>query len=142
MNLADFQLLLLENRSSGMLPLAAAAEQAGLGVRLRTVRDSGEALDLLTRTPAPFLPSRPPVLLIDLEAADAFPLLDELQKSPRLRSIVTIGLTPQPANGLLERAYRLGINSCLARPTTPEEAVAMVHGIVRYWKAVNVGPRN
>ncbi len=141
---SDGHLLVLEDVPSRVAPLIQAASLAGLGGRLYVVQSRREAVEyfqrLLHDVSSPQRPRSPSLFLLSLEGPDGLKVLEWLQKQPSLRKILKVGLFFVPNDTVTDRAYELGINSCLARPSTPEALAEMFDSIRRYWLSLNHPP--
>jgi CheY-like chemotaxis protein len=142
MRLVDFSLLLYEENPLTIRDLAETADRAGLGQRLRVVRSTDEALQVFAESRSgQGNAGRPlPIFLINLESRGAYDLLEALSKDSSLKPAVMVGLTSADAPSRIQRAYELGINSCLLRPTTQPEQVTMFLAIRQYWEVMNLPP--
>jgi CheY-like chemotaxis protein len=142
--LTDFHLLLLEDDPARLSGIVQAARRARLGDRLKVLRDRPEAVEHFLRllrdlggSPVATFPS---LLLLNLEGEAGLGLLEWLRRQPRLRSMVKVGLFSASDGVVTDRAYELGVNSCLARPDSPEGLRDMFLAIRQYWIALNHPP--
>jgi len=86
----------------------------------------------------------PTVMLIDLNMPlkDGFEVLAWLHSQPQLKRISVIVLSASSRPEDVERAYQLGANSYLVKPTTIESLVALI-GCLLQWLGYNhFPPRN
>jgi DNA-binding response OmpR family regulator len=139
--LTDFRLLLLEDDPDCLDLLAQAARETGLAHHLHTLRDGDEAVGYFKRLIATARPLSgiriPSLFLVSLEGPAGLPVLEWLNREPRLRRMVKVGLHSRPETLSKVHAYDLGLNSCLVRPLTPAERVAMFKSIGEFWGALN-----
>jgi CheY-like chemotaxis protein len=142
--LTDFHLLLLEDDPARLSGTVRAARQAHLGSRLQVLRNRADAVDHfsrllvdLGRTPDHAFPS---LLLLNLEGEAGLSVLEWLRRQPRLRKMVKVGLFAATDGVVTDRAYELGVNSCLARPDSPEGLLEMFLSIRQYWVSLNHPP--
>jgi len=108
------------------------------------LRDRAEALDHFSRlladlgeTPDGAFPS---LLLLNLEGASGLAVLEWLRRQPWLRKMLKVGLFAASDGAVTHRAYELGVNSCLARPESPEGLLEMFLSIRQYWVSLNHPP--
>jgi CheY-like chemotaxis protein len=142
MRLVDFSLLLYEEDPITIRDLAEAADRAGLGQRLRVVRSTDDALQVLAESRSGQGNARRPlpIFLINLECRGAYDLLEVLSKDSGRKPAVTVGLTSADAPSRIQRAYELAINSCLLQPTTQHEQLSMFLATRQYWEVMNLPP--
>jgi two-component system response regulator len=143
--LTDFHLLLLEDDPALLAGIVRAAQQARLGANLQVVRDRREAIEYLSRldhtSEAGAGSPQPALFLLNLEGKAGLSVLEWLRHQPRLRRMVKVGLFSAGDGAVTDRAYDLGVNSCLARPDTPTQLAEMFHSIRQYWVALNHPPQ-
>ena len=133
MRLTDFHMLLIEDNPTRPGPMERAARDAGLNGRIHVVHGRDEAVEYLSRR-------RPSLFLVNLEGSAGLDVLQWMKAQPRLRNMVKVGLLP-PSDGIaVSQAYALGLNSCLARPSTSEGLATMFDSIREYWLALNHPP--
>ncbi|HEV7265608.1 MAG TPA: response regulator [Falsiroseomonas sp.] len=84
----------------------------------------------------------PAVVLLDLKLPrlSGFEVLGWMRADPRLRRVPVIVLTSSRLRDDVGRAYDLGANSYLVKPTAPEALAQMMAEVDRYWLALNEGP--
>ena len=144
MRLTDFNLLLLEDNPARLSAMLRAVREAHLDGRLRVLRDRGDALRHLSHLLDGPESSRslafPSLFLLDLEGDAGLSVLEWLNRQPRLRRMVKVGLFSSSDGVVTNRAYALGVNSCLARPESPDGLLDLFVSIRRYWAALNHPP--
>jgi CheY-like chemotaxis protein len=86
------------------------------------------------KCPPPFL------VFLNLNPAEksGFELLQWLRSRPDLRNIVVIVLTASEDPDDIRRAYDLGANSVVTKPSTLEELQRLVNAVRQYWVRLNV----
>ena len=145
MRLTDFTLLLLEDDSDRLSGMLRAIREAHLDGRLRVLRDREEALkhfsQLLHAPESSHSVAFPSLFLLDLEGDAGLSVLEWLNRQPRLRRMVKVGLYPSSDGVVTNRAYQLGVNSCLARPENADGLLDMFVSIRQYWVALNHPPQ-
>jgi CheY-like chemotaxis protein len=84
----------------------------------------------------------PALMLLDLKLPrrSGFELLAWLHTQPGLKRLVTVILTSSPQTADIARAYDLGANSYLVKPSNPNDLFDMVHTLHLYWIAYNTIP--
>ena len=139
---AGFQLpfiLLAEDDDNDAFGMELAFHKAGLGERVRRVCDGDEAIDYLSgkskysdRDEFPF----PSLLLLDLKMThkDGFAVLDWARSHPRWRNIVIVVLTNSDDEDDIKRAYRMGANSYLVKPSDFLSFTDMLQSLKHYWR--------
>jgi CheY-like chemotaxis protein len=136
-------LLVAEDNAVDALLLERALRRAGSVFRMVRVSDGDELIDYMeargayedrVRHPAPKM------ILLDLKMPkkDGFAVLQWRQKAPdgyRLPVVVfSSSSIPQDIN----RAYSLGANSYVVKPTAPDRLESMVHALHEWWGNFNV----
>lgn len=76
---------------------------------------------------------RVPIVILDLEARDAFGVLEERSGDPGLALAPFLGLVGEHAHERARRAYDLQINACLASQGTPDATADVVAKAVAFW---------
>ncbi len=135
-------ILIVEDNSDDAFLLQIAFERAALNVTLRVVVDGKEALDYLKgsggfadRGKYPL----PALILLDLQLpyVTGLEVLQEIRSIPSLNKTVVIMLTSSSAQRDIDKAYEIGANSFLVKPSRLEERKSMVEGIYSYWFGLN-----
>ncbi len=138
-------LLMAEDNDDDFLLARSALEEARLLNDLRRVRDGVELLDYLRHQP-PYEDARanplPALILLDLNMPrlDGREALGEIRKDPALRHIPVVILTSSIAQEDVQQAYRLGVNSYIAKPVTFSGLVAALRILGFYWFELVVRP--
>jgi hypothetical protein len=142
--LTDFNLLLLEDNPARLSAILGAVREAHLDSRLRVLRDREDALRHLSQLLHGPESSRalafPSLFLLDLEGDAALSVLEWLSRQPRLRRMVKVGLFSSGDGVVTNRAYALGVNSCLVRPESADGLLDLFVSIGRYWADLNHPP--
>ena len=83
--------------------------------------------------------SPPAVVLLDLKlpGLDGFHVLRRLRGDPKTWNLPVVILTSSLEPDDLNRAYRLGANSYVQKPTSFRELVAAAQHIAEYWLLLN-----
>jgi CheY-like chemotaxis protein len=137
--------LLAEDDLTDVALMSLAWGKSSVTVPLCVVRDGQEAMDYLAgreqyqdRQRYPF----PSLVLLDLKMprVNGFEVLDWLQQHARLRRVPVVVLSGSDDRGDLNRAYDLGANSYLVKPSAFEELHVLVDRVKAYWVELNHGP--
>jgi CheY-like chemotaxis protein len=119
-----------------------AAREAGILDSLHVAQDGQEAIDYLgglgeyaerQRFPLPCL------VLLDLKLPRVmgFEVLKWIRQQPALKSIIVIVLTSSDLKADVDLAHRLGANSYLVKPSTPDQLKETIARIKQHWLDLN-----
>jgi CheY-like chemotaxis protein len=130
-------ILMADDDAEDCLLVRDALQENGLPHAIRFVRDGEELLDYLHRrgeyemADAP----RPDLILLDLKMPkkDGREALKELKTEPRLKTIPIVVFTTSMDKEDIEFAYRMGVNSYVAKPATFRALVDFVATLGKYW---------
>jgi CheY-like chemotaxis protein len=138
-------ILLVEDDDDAVLLMQRALRRAGIGTDLHVADDGGAAIDYLAgqgpyadraRWPLPAL-----VLLdLNLPRRSGLEVLAWVRTQPGLRRLPVVVLTTSREPHDVERAYDLGANSYLVKPSGLSDLVHLVQLVERYWLALNEAP--
>jgi len=136
---ADDMILVVEDDPDDREMLARAFRKAKVEIPLRFAVEGDEAVSILgeiTRNPSL---ASPIVVLLDLKLPrrSGFEVLEWIKAQGSLRQVPVIVLTSSREKVDLERAYDLGANSYLVKPTRPDSLLRMVEQIHAYWMGLN-----
>jgi CheY-like chemotaxis protein len=138
----DFLPLVVEDDLDDALLMVRAFARAGISTALPILKSVEEAVTYLTEAARP--ESRlglgfPSLVLLDvsLPGMSGFELLAWIRRQPEIRRlpVVVLSVSADPAN--VNRAYELGANSYLVKPTTFTGLVELITGLKNYWYASN-----
>jgi CheY-like chemotaxis protein len=135
-------ILLVEDDANDVYFMKRAARKAGILDSLHVAQDGQEAMDYLEglgeyanreRFPLPCL------VLLDLKLPRVmgFEVLKWMRQQPALRSTIVIVLTSSDLRADVDLAYRLGANSYLVKPSTPDKLKETIARIKQYWLELN-----
>ena len=113
-------------------------------LKVRAVGDGAQALDYL-RHAGSFADAPPPDLIlldISLPRIDGHHVLAEIKSDPALRTIPVIVLSSSGQNQEIERAYELGANAYVIKPTQLSPFRDMVQAIYHFWCGAASSPRH
>jgi CheY-like chemotaxis protein len=138
-------ILLVEDEENDVFFLKHAFEEVGIPNPLQVAEDGQEALDYLSghgeyadreRFPLPCL------ILLDLKLPRVmgFEVLKWIREQPALKALVVIILTSSCLQPDIEKAYELGANAYLVKPSSPPELRELAAGIKQFWLSLNLCP--
>jgi CheY-like chemotaxis protein len=136
---ATLQILLVEDDDDDVLLLKRAFQKHFIGI-VHVARDGEEAIDYLAgkgsfadRTKFPF----PALVTSDLKMprVTGFDLLTWISEHPEFHVIPTVILTSSADPNDMARAYKLGANNYLVKPSNFEQLCETAKLIRDYWDA-------
>lgn len=138
-------ILLVEDNEDDVFILKMAFKKAGLRHPVAVAEDGQQALDYLrgagefadrNRFPLPAL------VLLDLKLPKIMGLdvLRAIRENPGLAPLIVTVLTSSDQDRDIERAYRLGANSYLVKPSAADRILQMARTLCEYWLEWNVSP--
>jgi CheY-like chemotaxis protein len=141
MSTAESPFLLVEDDANDVLLMRAAFDSLGVAAPME-VTDGEQAHAYLAGRDAYADRLRyplPSVVLLDLKLPrkSGFEVLEWRQQQPALQQIPFIILTASNEVSDIRRAYALGANSYLVKPTGYGRLVDMVRSILHYWGTLN-----
>jgi len=130
-------ILLVEDSEDDVEIFARALKTAGVPGALKVATDGRQAIDYLTGVMSGGNSDHPlpGLVLLDLKLPHVLGLdvLKWIRSQPALQTLIVIVLTSSRQESDLDRAYRLGANSYLVKPSTLDELVRMVRSLGDYW---------
>lgn len=138
-------ILHVEDDPNDVLLVGLAFRKSGAGVALHVVNDGEQAVQYLAgesiyadRQANPF----PALLLLDLKLPrrSGLEVLSWVRGQDDLRRLPIVILTSSNQRSDVNRAYDLGINSYLVKPSALDELVVMIKTLTGYWLEMNVNP--
>ncbi len=137
-------ILLVEDSEDDAMIFTRALKMSGVSASLKIAADGREAIECLTRAMRDEKPDYPvpDLLLLDLKLPHVLGLdvLKWIRGQPALQTLIVIVLTSSRQESDLDRAYRLGANSYLVKPSTLDELVKIVRSLGDYWFGHNETP--
>ena len=138
-------ILLVEDEENDVFFLKNAFKEVGILNPLKVAQDGQEAMDYLSgrgdyadraRFPLPSL------TLLDLKLPRVMGLevLKWMRAQPGLKTLLVIILTSSRLGPDIERAYQLGANAYLVKPSSPPELYKIATSIKQFWLELNHGP--
>ncbi|HZF01090.1 MAG TPA: response regulator [Methylomirabilota bacterium] len=145
MNNTDYNILLVDDEENDATLVKMAFKQNNIISPIQWVKDGVEAVAYLNaegiyadRIKYPF----PQVLLLDLKMPrmTGLELLQWLRVNSHFKIIPTIIMTSSRQETDIEKAYDLGVNTYMIKPSSFDELKNMVKAIHEYW-AISVKPK-
>ena len=134
----ELKILLAEDDPDDAEIFQLAIKRSGLVTRLIVTRDGQETIDYLSgndpfhdRTKFPF----PNLLIMDIRMpnVDGFHLLTWLRTHPQCSVVPTLIFSASDQPNDVRKAYQLGANSYIAKPSQLEELVDLIRVVYEYW---------
>lgn len=138
-------ILIVEDSQEDSEILKRAFKKTGANIPLRFVSDGQQAMDYLSgegpyadRTANPL----PRLMLLDLKLPklDGFDVLGWLQTQPKLKLLPVTVLTSSNLDKDVDRAYGLGANSYLVKPSSLSGFEDIANRLHDYWLETNRPP--
>lgn len=138
-------ILLVEDEPNSVFFFEHAAKEAGVTNPLHVAKDGQEALDYLDglgefadreKHPLPCLV----ILDLKLPRVSGFEVLKHLRETAETRMLPVLMLTSSASDEDVARAYVLGANGYLVKPSKLEKLVEIVEGIKKFWLTLNHPP--
>ena len=141
----DLSILVAEDLDSDAQLLRLAFKRAEVTAPLSFVKDGAEAIAYLagqTDSPKPAPHPIPTMLLLDIKMPrmNGFEVLEWVRCQPGLKRLVVIVLTASDLRVDVNRAYDLGANSYLVKPTGVEGLEHLARSLRQYWVDCNRYP--
>jgi CheY-like chemotaxis protein len=135
--------LVAEDNPNDVLLLKYSVARAGIESQITFVRDGEEVLDYLKgegefsdRKAHPY----PELLLLDLKMPrlDGFDVLAWIRQQPTFKRLLIVVLTSSTQEKDINRAYDLGVNSYLVKPSDFQMLSLMIERLQKYWLELNM----
>ena len=138
-------ILLAEDDENDAILMQRALRNAGHDKPVRVVRDGEEAvaaLSELCQSPCRGDAARGLLVLLDLKLPrkTGLEVLEWVRSQPDLRRVPVVLLTSSRDPRDVRRAYDLGVNSYLVKPSGYSELVELAKLLVAYWFGLNEHP--
>jgi len=134
-------ILHVEDNADDVMLTALAFRKAGVIVQLDVASDGDKAISNLQATGSNCAPAC--VLLdIKLPSISGFEVLAWIRQQPLLKRLPVIMLTSSLLPSDINKAYELGANSYLTKPSDLDSLVALARTIDHYWLKTNTPPAN
>jgi CheY-like chemotaxis protein len=134
----ELKILLAEDDPNDAEIFEIAIKRSGLATRLMVARDGQEAIDYLSgnepfkdRGKFPF----PNLLIMDIRMphVDGFHLLVWMRTHPQCCVIPTLIFSASDQPEDVRKAYQLGANSYITKPSQVNEVVDLIRIVYNYW---------
>jgi len=136
-------ILIVEDNTDDIFFMERAFKSAAIVNPVQVVQDGEAALDYLSgkgeftdraKYPLPYL------MLLDLKLPikSGHEVLAWTRKQDHLARVVVIILSTSAESGDIDKAYQLGANAYLMKPSNPTQLVVMVSAIKTFWLEQNV----
>ncbi len=141
----EYPILIAEDSEDDAEILQRALRKAGFNPPFHVAKDGAEALAYL-QGEEPYSDrikyQLPRMIITDLKMPkmDGFQLLEWLQRHPERNLIPRLVLSSSQAEKDVIRAYQLGANSYLQKPTTFDELVEKLQIVFKYWNVCVTPP--
>lgn len=138
-------ILQVEDRDEDVFLLRRAFARAEVAVTVNVARDGREAIDYLAgtgrfgdREQYPF----PTLVLLDLKlpARTGLEVLGWIRAQPSTRTLIVIILSSSIDAGDVQRAYEIGVNAFLVKPSDIHALTDMCKALSLFWLTHNQAP--
>jgi CheY-like chemotaxis protein len=138
-------ILLVEDNEDDVALIRRAFARNNIGNPLKVVRNGNEAILYLQgagryrdRSEFPL----PKLVLLDLTlpGVDGFEVISWIRAQPELRMLRVLVMTSSRTIQDVNRAYQLGANSFLVKPTDFEDLVTLTQSLRGYWICLDQAP--
>ncbi|MCA9164449.1 MAG: response regulator [Pirellulaceae bacterium] len=129
------EILLVEDSEADVRLCGFALEEANLVHHLHVASDGDEAIDLLLGHSEHDVMPRPDLILLDLNLPKrpGYEVLSEIKNDPDLRIIPVVVMSTSTSRDDIVRAYELGANCYIPKPSNYDEFVEVVRLIKNFW---------
>lgn len=138
-------ILQVEDREEDVFLLRYAFKRAGIENPIQVAVDGQQAVDYLSgkdaysdRLQFPL----PQLVLLDLQLPHltGLQVLEWIQQQPALKSLIVIVLSSSIHEGDIRRAYELGANAFLVKPSSTDTLADMSVALKHFWLTHNTYP--
>lgn len=137
--------MLADDSEDDIFLMKRAFRSAEIELEDRVARDGEEVISMLTALAkdSNCEESFPGMLLLDLKMPKkgGFEVLEWVRSQEYLRRLVVIVITSSMAQADVDRAYDLGVNGFLVKPSEYAELIAMMKRLTEFWLRDNRWPR-
>jgi len=138
-------ILQVEDREEDVFLLRYAFKRAGIENPVRVVVDGQQAVNYLSgkdaysdrlKFPLPHL------ILLDLQLPHltGLQVLEWIRSQPALKPLIVIILSSSIHEGDIRRAYELGANAFLVKPSSTDTLADMAAALKHFWLTHNISP--
>lgn len=134
------KILHVEDNPDDVMLMELAFSRAGVPAKLHVVNDGDEAIAALQN--GAFSGGGPVCVLLDvkLPRVSGLDVLAWIRSQPHLKRLPVILLTSSSQSSDINRAYDLGANSFLVKPSDLESLTELMKTVAHYWVRTNVRP--
>ena len=135
---AAIEVLLVEDSPGDVRLTREAFKDAKVHINLHVASDGTEAIAFLGHEGKHVNAPRPDLILLDLNLPkkDGREVLEEIKKSPTLKSIPVVILTTSASEVDILRSYRLHANCYITKPVDLDGFLQVVKSIDSFWLSV------
>lgn len=132
MDKAQLKILMADDDEDDRLLLLDAMSEVDASNSVAIVEDGIELMDYLQQRNARSLPD---LILLDLNMPrkNGYECIEEIRADEKLAHVPIVVLTTSTSDREVCRAYRLGANSFVTKPTSFNTTVAALRGLCEYW---------
>jgi CheY-like chemotaxis protein len=143
MDATPIEVLLVEDSPGDVRLTREAFKDAKVHINLHVASDGAEAMDFLNRVGKHSGVPRPDLILLDLNLPkkDGREVLEDIKKSPLLKSIPVVILTTSASEADILRSYSLHANCYITKPVGLDGFLEVVKSIDSFWLSVVKLPR-
>jgi CheY-like chemotaxis protein len=146
MFMSDRILIVVEDNPDDIFFIRRAIKDTGLDCQLEVVQDGRQAIESLQAmlppgTPAPRLGEVLVLLDLKLPRLSGLEVLEWIKRHPQLSVLPVIVLSSSTEPADIERAYRLGVNAYVSKPTDHRVLVSFVDALKHFWIEFNQFPQ-
>jgi CheY-like chemotaxis protein len=140
--MGDTCILQVEDDGNDVFLLQKVFKQAGIADGLRVATDGQMAMDYLSGA-GPFADRQkypiPVLVLLDLKMPkiDGLEVLKWIRRQPHLKKLVVVLFSSSSMPEDVERAYELGVNSYIRKPTDFQKNLELAQLIKGWWLGFN-----
>jgi CheY-like chemotaxis protein len=136
-----YAIMLAEDDENDVFFFQRAARDAGITHPILVAHDGQEAIDFLSGA-APSQFPKVCLLILDLKMPrkTGLDVLEWLSKSPRMRTLPVIILSSSAQPEDIDRAYLLGANAFVVKPSSVETRADLMQMIKGFWLRFNNPP--
>ena len=131
--------LIAEDDEDTIFVLERSLRKLGMRNPVKVVHDGEQAINYLEQDDS-HKPPRLAVLDIKMPLKDGFEVLNRIRSNPKLSRLPVIMFSNSQDERDVDRAYDLGANSYVVKPTDPRQMDQVVEKIHDYWINVNKKP--
>ncbi len=129
------EILIVDDCSSDILLLERLLDIRAGKIRYASVSSGSDAIEYLERIGPYADAARPLCVLLDLvmPQTDGFDVLRHIKNSPHLRNIPVIILSSSDRMDDIEKAYAMGANAYVQKPSTIENMLSFISSLSSFW---------